>query len=230
MIDKKAIAPPATRQRRELAFLIYVLVASGIFVTIAILAHTVGSFAVDLTFTRAVQGIHSPAFDALMHAVSWIGFPPQVNIIGAAVIFLLFVMGLRWEALGAAFATLGIGLGLLVKLIVHRPRPGADVVHVFSQIPESGFPSGHVLMCTVFIGYLAFLGYTLLKPSWLRNTVLFVFAVLAMLMGLSRIYLGHHWFSDVMGAYLLGSLWLALTIRFYDWGKRRYFVRHHAAP
>jgi undecaprenyl-diphosphatase len=49
-------------------------------------------------------------------------------------------------------------------------------------------------------------------------------------MGMSRIYLGHHWFSDVMGAYLLGSLWLALTIRFYRWGKTRYFIRQPVAP
>jgi membrane-associated phospholipid phosphatase len=50
------------------------------------------------------------------------------------------------------------------------------------------------------------------------------------MMGLSRIYQGQHWFSDVMGAYLLGSLWLALTIRLYRWGKPRYFVDQPVAP
>jgi undecaprenyl-diphosphatase len=42
-------------------------------------------------------------------------------------------------------------------------------------------------------------------------------------MGPSRIYLGQHWFSDVMGAYVLGSLWLLLSIRVYRWGKPRFF-------
>jgi undecaprenyl-diphosphatase len=53
--------------------------------------------------------------------------------------------------------------------------------------------------------------------------------ILIMLMGPSRIYLGQHWFSDVMGAYLFGSLWLALTIHFYRWGKVRYFVHQPVA-
>jgi undecaprenyl-diphosphatase len=56
------------------------------------------------------------------------------------------------------------------------------------------------------------------------------FAVLISLMGLSRIYQGEHWFSDVMGAYLLGSLWLALTIKLYRWGKPRFFVDQPVAP
>ena len=55
-------------------------------------------------------------------------------------------------------------------------------------------------------------------------------SLLAGLMGVSRIYQGQHWFSDVMGAYLLGSVWLALTIKFYRWGKPRFFVHQPVAP
>ena len=229
-IDAAVVAAPATRQHRAMAFQTYVVLASLVFVGIAFLAHTSPYFPIDLTFTRAVQGIHSPVFDRIMYVISWIGFVPQVDILGAIVILLLYLTGLRWEAVGAIFAACGVGVGLLVKLIVFRPRPSADLVHVFSQVPASGFPSGHVLMCTAFIGFLTFLGYTLLKTSWVRTLLLVAFAFLIVLMGLSRIYLGHHWFSDVMGAYLLGSLWLALTIRFYRWGKTRYFVRQPVAP
>jgi undecaprenyl-diphosphatase len=85
-------------------------------------------------------------------------------------------------------------------------------------------------MATAFFGFLTFLGYTLLKKSPWRSVLLGLFALFIVLMGLSRIYLGHHWFSDVMGAYLFGSLWLAGTIRFYRWGKTRYFVTQPVAP
>jgi undecaprenyl-diphosphatase len=94
----------------------------------------------------------------------------------------------------------------------------------------SGFPSGHVLTFTALCGFLAFLVYTLLKPSWGRTTLLVTAFVLVILMGVSRIYQGQHWFSDVMGAYLLGSLWLALTIRVYRWGKPRFFSHQPVAP
>jgi len=85
-------------------------------------------------------------------------------------------------------------------------------------------------MSTVFIGFLAFLAYTILKSSWARGLLVTAFGTLILLMGMSRIYLGQHWFSDVVGAYLLGGLWLALTIRFYRWGKPRFFVRQPVAP
>jgi membrane-associated phospholipid phosphatase len=75
-----------------------------------------------------------------------------------------------------------------------------------------------------------FLGYTLLKPSIARTMMLVILGSLVALVGLSRIYLGDHWASDVTGAYLLGSLWLALSIALYRWGKTRFFVRQPLAP
>jgi undecaprenyl-diphosphatase len=50
------------------------------------------------------------------------------------------------------------------------------------------------------------------------------------LIGMSRIYLGQHWASDVLGAYLLGTLTLVVNIWFYRWGKKRFFVRQPVAP
>src|SRR5215203_1245606 len=211
-LNTKIIAPAPTRHGRAITFQAYVLIASLGFVVMAVFAHTIGYFPIDLTFTRSIQTVSSPLFGQAMQAVSWIGFIPQVDIIGGALIVALFIAGLRWEAVCSLFAAGGTLVGSLAKLIVIRPRPTADLVNVFSQIDSSGFPSGHVLMVTTFYGFLTFLGYTLFKPSWQRTALLALFFVLIVLMGLSRIYLGHHWFSDVMGAYVLGSLWLALSI------------------
>jgi undecaprenyl-diphosphatase len=229
-LDAAVIAPRPTRRYRAAAFQIYVLGASAVFVTLAVIARTVAYFPIDLTITHAVQTYHGAAFERLMYGVSWLGFMPQVDILGALTIVLLFMAGLRWEAVVALFAACGVGIGTLVKLVVYRPRPSADLVHVFRQLPSSGFPSGHVLEFTAFCGFLVFLVHTLLKPSWGRTTLLVFFALLLLLMGLSRIYEGQHWFSDVMGAYLLGSLWLALTIRLYRWGKPRFFADQPVAP
>jgi len=229
-LDAAVIAPRPSRRYRAAAFQVYVLFAAAVFVALAVLAHTVAYFPIDLTITRALQSYHGATFDRLMYWISWIGFMPQVDVLGALTILLLFGAGLRWEAVVALFATAGVGVGTLVKLVVLRPRPSADLVHVLSQLPSSGFPSGHVLEATAFCGFLAFLGYSLLKPGVLRSTLLVVFGMLILLMGLSRIYEGQHWFSDVMGAYLFGSLWLALTIKLYRWGKPRFFAHQPVAP
>jgi membrane-associated phospholipid phosphatase len=229
-LDAAVIATRPTRRYRAVVFQAFVLGASAVFVVLAVVAHSVAYFPIDLTLTHVVQSYHGAAFDRLMYGLSWLGFLPQVVVLGAATIALLFMAGLRWEAVATVFAASSVGVGTLVKLVVYRPRPSVDLVHVFSKLPSSGFPSGHVLVFTAFGGFLGFLVYTLLKPSWGRTTLLVTFALLIVLMGLSRIYQGQHWFSDVMGAYLLGSLWLALTIKVYRWGKPRFFAHQPVAP
>jgi len=223
-LDAKVIAPPHTRRYRAIAFQAYLLMAALGFVTLAVVAHFVAYFPVDLKVTLAVQAYHGPVFAAVMNAMSWSGFFPQVAIIDTIAILAIWFAGLRWEAVSALFAVLSSAVGTLIKLIVLRPRPSASLVNVVTQLHSSGFPSGHVLSITAFAGFLAFLCFTLPKPSPVRTALLVFLLTAIALMGPSRIYLGQHWFSDVMGAYMFGSLWLALTIRFYRWGKVRYFV------
>jgi undecaprenyl-diphosphatase len=227
---QKVIAARPTRHRRAALFQSYVLTASVVFIALAVAAHYIPYFSIDLTITRAMQANHGAVAEHVMRGWSWIGFPPQVIVIAAVILLTLFFAGLRWEAVGGLFATGNAIPGTLIKLVVTRPRPSADLVHVVSHIDTTGFPSGHVLEITAFGGYLAFLAYTLLKPSWYRTAITSFLGVVILVMGPSRIYLGHHWFSDVMGAYLLGSLWLALTIKFYRWGKPRFFRAQPAAP
>jgi undecaprenyl-diphosphatase len=229
-LDAAVIAPKPTRRYRAAAFQAYALFAAVGFIALAVLARTSPYFPIDLRVTLAVQSYHGLIFDRLMFGLSWLGFMPQVDVLGVLVVTGLALSGLRWEAVASVFAAAGVGVGTIVKLIVARPRPGADLVHVFKQLPTAGFPSGHVLEFTAFCGFLAFLVFTLLKPSWVRTTLLVLLGLVIGLMGLSRIYLGQHWFSDVMGAYLLGSLWLALTIKLYRWGKPRFFSHQPVAP
>ena len=215
------LAPRPARRRRAIAFQIALVVACAIFVVLAALAHRSPYFPIDLAVTRGLQSIRTPWFAALMYGLSWLGFYPQIYLLGSGVVLALFFLGLRWEAGGALFAGLGSILVVTIKAIVLRPRPSADLVHVFSELSSPSFPSGHVMQFTAFCGFLLFIVYTLLRPSWFRGVLLAVLGLIVALMGPSRIYLGQHWFSDVMGAYVLGSLWLALTIRVYRWGKSR---------
>lgn len=229
-LDRAVIAPRRARRRRAAVFQTWVLAAAGLFIVLAVVAHSVAYFPLDLTITRAVQRYEGQTFSRLMYAITWIGFAPQVALICLAAVLALVVFGLRWEAVAMLVAQSGVAVGTVVKLFVFRPRPSADLVRVLSNLSSSGFPSGHVLEFTGLAGFTAFLCYTLFKPSWGRTVVMACCGVLILLMGLSRIYEGQHWFSDVMGAYLLGSLWLALTIKLYRWGKPRFFVRQPVAP
>jgi membrane-associated phospholipid phosphatase len=102
-------------------------------------------------------------------------------------------------------------------------------VHVFDTLGSYSFPSGHVMFYTGFFGFIWFLAFTLLKISWKRTLLLVIFGSLVLTIGVSRIYLGEHWASDVVGAYLLGSLVLIGVIQFYRWGKTRFFIHQPVA-
>jgi len=82
---------------------------------------------------------------------------------------------------------------------------------------------------TGFYGFVVFLAFILLKPSLKRTLLLAFFGLLVLLIGISRIYVGEHWASDVLGAYLLGSLALVAIIQLYRWGKPRFFVQQPVA-
>ena len=220
-----AIAPRPQRHYRTKLFLGYTAVAVVVFVVLAFLAKTTAYFTFDVTITRAVQTFHVAWFSALMLFLTWLGFAPQAWIISVAVIVFLYASGLKWEAVVCALSLiLSSALGLGIKVLIDRPRPSPDLVNVLSQLHDYSFPSGHVLYFTTFYGFLLFLAYTLLKLSWWRGLlIIFLFGLVA-LIGLSRIYEGQHWASDVLAAYLLGTVWLGLSIIFYRWGKTRFFV------
>jgi undecaprenyl-diphosphatase len=80
-----------------------------------------------------------------------------------------------------------------------------------------------------FFGFVGFLAFSLLKPSVKRSLLLVLFGGLIVLIGASRIYTGEHWASDVLGAYLLGSLTLVAIVQLYIWGKTRFFVHQPVA-
>jgi undecaprenyl-diphosphatase len=85
-------------------------------------------------------------------------------------------------------------------------------------------------MYVTFFGFLLFLVFTLFKPVIWRFLAGVVFGALIVLVGPSRVYLGAHWASDVVGAYLLGSLCLVVAIWFYRWGKKRFYTHQPVAP
>ena len=228
---KAEVTSTPARRYRTYLFMIGLIAVVGAFTTLTILVKTTPSFPIDLAITRAIQSITWPPFAALMDLISWPGFPPQSFILSLLIIVILYAFGFHWEAVATLFDGFFTALvNFIVKDYIRRPRPGIDLVHVFKVLNSYSFPSGHVMYYVGFFGFLWFLAYTLLKRSWLRTLILIVLGLLIVLVGVSRVYLGQHWPSDVLGAYLLGTLCLVIAILFYRWGKTRFFVHQPVAP
>jgi membrane-associated phospholipid phosphatase len=223
--------PPHVRRYRAVLFQGTLVVIACAFAVLTFLVKTMPSFAIDLQVTRAIQLINFPLFMPLMIVISWPGFGPQNIIIAGLIILLIYGFGLHWEAIMALIAAVfSTAINLLVKDLIQRPRPTSKVVTVIDTLNSYSFPSGHVMFYLGFFGFIAFLAFSLLKPTLKRSLILAFIGILVVLIGISRIYLGEHWASDVLGAYLLGSLTLVAIVQFYIWGKTRFFVRQPVAP
>jgi membrane-associated phospholipid phosphatase len=187
-----------------------------VYAVLALLARRYAYFEWDLEVARAIQSITIPGFRSLMIAVSALGsgWVPFALVIG--VVILLLKAGFRTESL---LTGLGVGIGSLVdgllKTLTDRPRPTMDLVNVIRQYSGDSFPSGHVFFYVNFFGFLFFLAYVHLPRGSLRRVLLFVFAALVILIGLSRVYMGAHWPSDVAGAYLGAGIWLMIMVKAY---------------
>lgn len=228
---KQEVTARPTRDYRTYLFQIGLIAVIGAFTTLTILVKTTPSFPIDLQITRAFQSITWPPFDLFMRLISWPGFSPQSFIIPLLIAGAFYWFGFHWEAVAAIFATLFTPIvNVIIKDYVRRPRPTIDLVHVFGVLNSFSFPSGHVMYYVGFFGFLWFLIYTLLKRSPRRTIMLWILGIFIALVGASRVYLGQHWPSDALGAYLLGFLTLLVNIWVYRWGKKRFFVRQPVAP
>lgn len=209
-----------------------VLAAVVALVALSLAARATPYFSFDLPITQALQSIDAGWFTGLMMAVGFPGYPPQVYIWVALVTLLLWFVGARWEAVSFVFATAGVSaLGMAFKMFVARPRPSPDIVTVWNPGLQGGglsFPAGHVQVYVTVLGFLMYLILRQARRTWWQTALLIVFGVMIALIGVARITSGEHWFSDVVGGYLIGSIGLWLTITFYEWGKPRFFVEKNS--
>lgn len=194
-------------------------VLGGILLGFIVLTVLVSSFPVsfiDREFSEEIQEHQQPALDSIMKIISWPGYAPQsvVMAILTAIIFYLFKR--PKESLFILATMLSGVAGRLLKILIDRPRPTDDLVRIIEAAEHQSFPSGHVLFYISFFGFLIILMNHLkdIKRQY-RITVMAIGSFMIFTIPISRIYLGAHWFTDVLGSAMLGLLFLSGLSYFY---------------
>lgn len=167
----------------------------------------------DRPALQAAESVRSPWLNTAVTAFTNIGGPIGMPIL--AVLVLLILTFRRRSRTPAILMVTAAGGALLMTVVakqfIGRARPAlADAVPPFES--SASFPSGHSLNAVVIAGivaYLLMLRQTSRRSRFLTGGAAVLFALA---MGLSRVYLGHHWFTDVLVAWTLGVAWLALVI------------------
>jgi undecaprenyl-diphosphatase len=160
----------------------------------------------------------TPALTSAMLVITSFGSTLIVSCIAAALaLYLLWQRRFYWLAAALSSVFGGMLLNKLLKFAFHRARPHFN--DPILKLDSYSFPSGHTMMATVLYGVLA--AYLLSKTTdWRRRVlILLVAGSLIVLVGFSRMYLGAHYLSDVLGAMAEGLAWLSLclTVVYHVW-------------
>ena len=213
-------------QRAHVLIIAY-LVIFGAFLLLAWFVHIHPILSIDVAITQEFQEQRLPWLKWFMIAVSFLG--NQILVFAFLILLtaaLFWLIRLHLEAVFiVGLPVVSAALNSLVKYIVGRPRPTASLVEVFQHASGQSFPSGHVMSYLAYWGLLFSLGLILLKRDrWWHYLFLIIPALFVLLVGPSRIYLGDHWASDVLGAYMFGGLLLGITLWLYLSLKERGFL------
>jgi undecaprenyl-diphosphatase len=159
--------------------------------------------------------------DTISDGLFALGLWPAFVIVGAVVSVTCWHARQRLAAAFAVLALLAAGTSWLLKLLIERPRPSADIVRVIGEPGGYSFPSGHVLGAVLLWGFVFYVTPRVLSNQAAGRAVRALSLGVLLLMGLQRVYAGAHWPSDVVGGYLWGGLILALIIGAFEFSQRR---------
>jgi undecaprenyl-diphosphatase len=184
-------------------------------------AAVLGLIARDIHFSGPVNRIDheiqrflltelSQPLTQVMFVISWLGGVGIGYVAGLLALMLLLQREWTW------LLSLGVTMGahdrltILLKALVHRPRPQID--HPILVVPDSSFPSGHAMAAAMLYGWLAVYAFNSIhKKPWRVGAVLGC-CTMVLLVSLSRMYLQVHYFSDVFGGAMCGVVWLLASL------------------
>jgi membrane-associated phospholipid phosphatase len=172
-------------------------------------------FSWELSLITHWQSYDNHSLNWIMEKVSYLctGWRSPVIVICSGLLF-VWRTGIV-EGCLMALTGIVIPINFLIKLAINQTRPDSPLIRIVDPATDSSYPSGHAFFATVVLGMIAFLLFTTLRKKLWRILSLIVIIFLILLVGTSRIYLGDHWPSDVIGAYLIGGFFLSCLILFY---------------
>lgn len=179
-------------------------------------AHFMDVFPGDLGLTLWIQSATNGHLTPIMKGISFFfgdAGAPLTAIIIACIVW--WRIG-RIESLMIMAGGVTSILNYAIKDAVSRARPSPAMIQVLAHEQDSSFPSGHACFTIIILGLFTYFAIHQLRNAGQRIIFVISAAILALLLGVSRVYLGAHWPSDVIGGYLVGSVFLISLIWIYE--------------
>jgi undecaprenyl-diphosphatase len=174
----------------------------------------------DEAVRNAVHGLASPPLTEAMRWITDLGSPLVLVTVGILVAWRLAAVGRRRAAIIFVVACLGAdALSEALKLLFHRQRP--ESFFGYAEPSTYSFPSGHSVMSACFYGVIAAIFTVRMESRTKRIASWTAAALLALIIGFSRIYLGVHYPTDVLAGYTAAVIWVGAVRTAYELWTRR---------
>lgn len=159
------------------------------------------------------SGFISDSMTGFMKLNTFIGSGWSITVLAAAIPFFVFILKKKKYYTAALLVPLNIAVGSLLNEILKRVflRPRPDIHRLITETGYS-FPSGHSMNSMIFYGFLIYLIMRYVRPRF-RNPAIVILSLIILLIGISRVYLGVHYASDVVAGFVMGLAWLAFFIK-----------------
>ncbi len=188
-----------------------ILVAAGISVLVFLTRKSLRRYKpVDLAVFDWLGKHTSPSRNRLMLFITLLGkhqFLIPANLV--LIFYFLFVSRQWFSVRVAAIALSSLGLMLLLKFLFRRKRPLSPLLQAVKGL---SFPSGHAIMAVTFYGLIIYILFHLPVPEPVKWILTVCLVVLIFLIGFSRVYLRVHYASDVLAGFIIGLLWLYVSL------------------
>ena len=168
-----------------------------------------------MVYEFLINNFSSSFFDKLMINITKLGNTNFVMLlVGILFIFFLIIFKNKLFSIVFIFSVSGVAfINQLLKFTIKRIRPN---INRMIEIGGYSFPSGHAMVSVVLYGLIAYISYKYIKVKWVKWITVFSYLLLIFLICISRIYLGVHYFSDVIVGVFASLIFLVIIINFLE--------------
>lgn len=165
----------------------------------------------DISVLNSIGQMRTPWLDFFMAGMTDLGATKFIIVISLLLCFIFF-----WQKRYDYFLVIGLsvfgaeGIGIVLKYLIERSRP--DALSPLIHFDGFSFPSGHALNAMVFFAVIMYISSLEIKSGFWRSAIFVFLSVIILIVGFSRVYLGAHWPSDVIGSFSIGLIWFTIVV------------------
>ncbi len=195
--------------------LIIVVVGINVFIDLTEILQSKLVAGFDQKVTDFIISFRSPQLNKVFQFITDLGDLYGYIILAALCGIGFYLKFKNWQyVLEMLFVLIIAGLSnLALKQVINRARP--DAAHLVA-VETLSYPSGHAMSAIAFYGFLIYLFYSFKMNTWLKTGIILIFSFLILAIGVSRVYLGVHYPSDIVGGFIAGFIWIIFCVVLFE--------------